>query len=98
LLKEEKKTNRLQTREGRRKPAALDLLEKSEEPDFIGYKVFLIQGDQFLEVIETTPGFEKKKNVLAVLNEMLSVAAQNITSYIEYQRNNQNQYLIKGGI
>ena len=98
MLKEEKKTNRLQTREGRRKPAALDLLEKSEEPDFIGYKVFLIQGDQFLEVIETTPGFEKKKNVLAVLNEMLSVAAQNITSYIEYQRNNQNQYLIKGGI
>ena len=60
--------------------------------------MFLIQGDQFLEVIETTPGFEKKKNVLAVLNEMLSVAAQNITSYIEYQRNNQNQYLIKGGI
>jgi len=98
LLKEEKKTNRLQTREGRRKPAALDLLEKSEEPDFIGYKVFLIQGDQFLEVIEANPGFEKKKNVLAVLNEMLSVAAQNITSYIEYQRNNQNQYLIKGGI
>jgi hypothetical protein len=98
LLEEEKKQNRLQTRECRRKLAALDLLEKSEEPDFIGYKVFLIQGDQFLEVIETTPGFEKKKNVLAVLNEMLSVAAQNITSYIEYQRNNQNQYLIKVGI